>query len=171
MSKCLVLLVVALSLLVSANAIAASPENMASKLSALGVNDKRSLRGMKSTDGPADEQRGDLTKIAQKFKAALSKTSIGQKIQAMQLKKIAAREEQVKKLLQEDAPFATLHANKVTPGEYLQATGIKLSELPGANAEILVPAYGKFKRYKQFVQRQTPQKLSVSPTEKESALG
>ncbi|EGZ06743.1 hypothetical protein PHYSODRAFT_288981 [Phytophthora sojae] len=153
MNKWFVQLVVKVFLLVSTDAFAAPPEGTVSKPSAPGVSGKRGLR---STDDAADEERADTTKFAQKLETALSKTKLGQKVQESKLAKIMKREALVKILVEKKASFKTLHSNKVTPGEFLKASGVNMAELPKANAAILVQSLKltsaslKGKRYKEL---------------------
>ncbi|KAE8900292.1 hypothetical protein PF005_g23696 [Phytophthora fragariae] len=96
MFKWTLLLLVALSLLVSIDAITAPAERSAAKLSASSGNyDKRSLRGFMASDETATEERG-TAEAAQKLKSMLSTTKLGQKLAASKQVRVAKREAFVK---------------------------------------------------------------------------
>ncbi|KAE8961645.1 hypothetical protein PR002_g29835 [Phytophthora rubi] len=114
MFKWSLLLLVALSLLVSIDAITAPAARSATKLPASGgEHDKRSLRGFMSDDETTTEERAAVGGV-QKLKALLSKTKLGEKIAAIQKARLDRREEFVKNLVARGANWETLMKNKVT---------------------------------------------------------
>ncbi|KAE8962124.1 hypothetical protein PR001_g29762 [Phytophthora rubi] len=141
MNKCLLLLV-ALTLLVSSDALSASATNSQLKLSKLApatvdnvvhadTGDKRSLRGLESTEDAANEERG-MTEVAAKFKAwaASLKTWLAEsklvqmaanKVQTLSQKRRVA---QASSLIKKGSSDTVLYANKVTPDEYFLAKGL-----------------------------------------------
>ncbi|KAE9275565.1 hypothetical protein PF008_g29321, partial [Phytophthora fragariae] len=99
MFKRSLLLLVALSLLVSIDAITAPAARSAIKLPASGgEHDKRSLRGFMSDDETTTEERAAVGGV-QKLKSLLSKTKLGEKIVAIQKARLDRREEFVKNLV------------------------------------------------------------------------
>ncbi|KAJ8548829.1 hypothetical protein ON010_g10842 [Phytophthora cinnamomi] len=140
---------------------AATSESKLSKLTKLhvqgldrtGQTAVRSLRGIKSTDNAADEERGGAGFI-QKLETALSKTSIGQILKAREQVKLAEREALVKNFVSSGACFKTFYANKVTYNEMDKALGISNLKLPNQNAAVLVPEYGTLSRYSRFIQKE-----------------
>ncbi|KAE8974002.1 hypothetical protein PR003_g27027 [Phytophthora rubi] len=151
MFKWTLLLLVALSLLVSIDAITAPAERSAAKLSASSGNyDKRSLRGFMASDETATEERG-TAEAAQKLKCMLSTTKLGQKLAASKQVRVAKREAFVKKLLDDGADFETLFKNKVTKDELYQGLHITEADFPYANPGLISSKLRKSLGYSRYV--------------------
>ncbi|KAE9325220.1 hypothetical protein PF008_g16919 [Phytophthora fragariae] len=145
MFKSTLLLLVALSLVVSIDAITAPATHSAVKLPALGGKyDKRSLRGFMASDATATEERGPA-EAAQKLKTMLSRTKLGEKIAAIQKARLGQREEFVKKLVADGANWETLLKHKVTGKEIYKARDISSEDV--LFGHLLSPNYVQAKAY------------------------
>ncbi|KAG6617111.1 putative secreted RxLR effector protein [Phytophthora cinnamomi] len=100
MTKWFLVLVAALTLLVSSDALVApalsseikpmsvSDVNQATQVN---MNSKRSLRGLKTTDNAADEERIGVPGLVQTVETVVAKSKPGQLIQKWKLARIAKR--------------------------------------------------------------------------------
>ncbi|KAE8897582.1 hypothetical protein PF005_g15481 [Phytophthora fragariae] len=147
------ILLFALSLLVSIDAIAAPAARSAVKLPALsGKSGKRSLRGFMTSDETATEERG-TAEVTQKLKAMLSTSKLGQKLAALKQARIEKREAFVKKLLEDKADYKTLFKNKVTVEEVYNGLHISAADTLFGNPLLMSANLIKAKGYSRFVWR------------------
>ncbi|KAG6613100.1 uncharacterized protein IUM83_18803 [Phytophthora cinnamomi] len=88
------------------------------------MNSKRSLRGLKTTDNAADEER-TLNELFQKFETTVAKVKPAQYTENLKLEKIAKREAFVKQLVNGGkASYEDFSKKRVTFEEYAKALGV-----------------------------------------------
>nr|AEK81025.1 Avh248 [Phytophthora sojae]AEK81026.1 Avh248 [Phytophthora sojae]AEK81027.1 Avh248 [Phytophthora sojae] len=132
MTKFLLLCLVAITLLVSGDAISAPAQNKLGQVAPAGVNDavhadittKRSLRGLEETLDAADEERG-LPELATKLRTWVSNSKLVQAAakqgQTLDQKLRVAKASMLIKLKVSDE---VLYKFKVLPDEYFLAKGL-----------------------------------------------
>ncbi|KAG6622319.1 putative secreted RxLR effector protein [Phytophthora cinnamomi] len=137
MTKWFFVLVTALTLLVSSYALVApalsseikpmsvSEVNQATQVN---MNSKRSLRGLKTTDNAANEERVVATELAKWVETVVAKSKLGQLIQKAKLERIAKRQVFVDELVKGRASYEKLSKKHVTYEEYAKALGVTAAD-------------------------------------------
>ncbi|KAJ8517454.1 hypothetical protein ON010_g18319 [Phytophthora cinnamomi] len=137
MTKWFLVLVTALTLLVSSYALVApalsseikpmsvSEVNQATQVN---MNSKRSLRGLKTTDNAANEERVVATELAKWVETVVAKSKLGQLIQKAKLERIAKRQVFVDELVKGRASYEKLSKKHVTYEEYAKALGVTAAD-------------------------------------------
>ncbi|KAG6616898.1 putative secreted RxLR effector peptide protein [Phytophthora cinnamomi] len=159
--KCVLLFVTVLSLLASAEVLSApttSSEITSPDLSIsdgalavqMGKDNKRSFRGLKTTDDAATEERTSTTELAQKFKTVLSQSKPVQILAAVQKARIEKREAFIQKLVDGKVNYATLHANKVTGDEYYKVLGVTSADMQFGH--LMTPKLRKARGYVDYLE-------------------
>ncbi|KAJ8576905.1 hypothetical protein ON010_g2302 [Phytophthora cinnamomi] len=92
------------------------------------MNSKRSLRGLKTTDNAADEERIGVPGLVQTVETVVAKSKPGQLIQKWKLARIAKREAVVDKLVKGRASYEELSKKHVTFEEYAKALGVTAAD-------------------------------------------
>ncbi|KAG6613122.1 putative secreted RxLR effector protein [Phytophthora cinnamomi] len=136
MNKFPLVLLVALALLVSSDALLSDSQTELSKVGPATMShavyaDKRSLRGLESTEDGADEERG-ITELSAKVKQwaqSVKAWVTNSKLVQMAAKNMPTlgqkrRVAKASSLIEKGSSDAVLYANKVTPDEYFLAKGL-----------------------------------------------
>ncbi|EGZ08235.1 hypothetical protein PHYSODRAFT_288820 [Phytophthora sojae] len=140
MNRCILLLVTALvTLLPRGETLPAHTADFDSALSSLTlpgeshatqtvIAAKRSLRALKTTNSPRDEEERDISGLAKKVASWASKTKLTNILQKRMQVKAEKRVQLIKKLADKSPNnLDAIYRNKITPDEYFEAMGFHYS--------------------------------------------